>query len=86
MHRRGEDCGAMVGRQSQEVVMADVEFLSTGAGFVLLDDGTQLPITDYFDADGDDCEPARATVCVAGTDDFGWLTIDLEGHVEMRLT
>jgi len=47
------------------------------AGTVLLSDGTVLPITNYFDEWGEDCEPEDAVTCVAGTDAFGWLSIDL---------
>lgn len=44
---------------------------------VVLNDGTELPITNYFDIYGEECPPDQAVSCVAGTDDFGWLSIDL---------
>lgn len=44
---------------------------------VILDDGTELPVTNWFDDDGDECDPDDAITCIAGTDEDGWLTIDL---------
>lgn len=46
-------------------------------GFCLLADGTILPVTSWLDEDGDDCSPDDAVACVAGTEAFGWLSIDL---------
>ena len=40
----------------------------------LTDGGEQLPITNLFSADGDDCEPADAVVFVCGTDASGWFS------------
>lgn len=55
-----------------------VAMINVSQGWVVLGDGTTLPITDYFDGTGDDCDPEEATVIVAGTDAFGWLTIEIE--------
>jgi len=44
---------------------------------VLLEDGTMIPITNFFDEDGDDCDPDDAIVIVAGREGFGYLTIEL---------
>lgn len=53
------------------------DFVNRKLGIVLLTDGTELPITDFFDLDGDECAPENAVSCVAGSDEYGWLSIDL---------
>jgi hypothetical protein len=46
-------------------------------GLVLLQDGTLLPITNWY-ADGEECGAAEATSCVAGPMlDGKWVAIDL---------
>lgn len=44
---------------------------------VVMSDGTEIPITNYFDEWGEECEPDDAVTCVAGSDSYGWITIDL---------
>lgn len=47
-------------------------------GEVHLSDGQVLPITNFFDDDGDECGADDAVVCVAGPDADGyWLSVDL---------
>ena len=55
----------------------DVEVISLNERTVTLRDGTVLPITDFLDIYGDDCEPADAVVCIAGTDEYGWLDVEI---------
>ncbi len=45
---------------------------------VITEDGQTLPITNMFDADGDECDDVDdAVTCVAGSDKDGlWLSID----------
>lgn len=58
--------------------MADVTHVALHDGYVLLDGGVVVPITNMMDEDGDDTDdPAEAVVCVAGDDCHGWYTIDL---------
>ena len=54
-----------------------IEVLDLDDRVAVMSDGSTLPLTDFFDDDGDDCEPWDAVVCVAGSDSFGWLTISL---------
>ncbi|MDW9880494.1 hypothetical protein GOA90_25235 [Sinorhizobium meliloti] len=60
--------------------LPDIERISIEGRFVVLSDGEVLPITDFFDDEGDDCEPADAVECVAGRDGYGWMTIAIEGE------
>lgn len=60
--------------EQREVVVVAI---NCGLRQVLLDDGTMIPITNFFDEFGDDCEPDDALVVVAGNDGFGYLTIEL---------
>ena len=46
--------------------------------WVTLLDGTVLPISDYFDEYGEDCEPEEAVVIVAGTDELGWVSVPID--------
>ena len=45
--------------------------------YVLLGDGKQVPITNWFDGNGDECEKPDAVVIVAGTEAAGFHVIDL---------
>lgn len=54
-----------------------IEYVDLDAGMVRLADGTELPITDWFDCDGDDCEPENAVTIVAGSEAFGWIDVEL---------
>lgn len=54
----------------------DVERLCLDSRFVLMTDGEILPITKLLDDDGDECDLAVASACVAGRDGYGWLVID----------
>jgi len=55
----------------------EVEVVSLYERTVTLRDGTVLPITEFLDVFGEDCEPIDAVVCIAGTDEFGWLDIEI---------
>lgn len=55
----------------------DVERICIDSRFVVLTDGEVLPITNFYDDDGDECEPADATSCIAGRDGYGWVTIEI---------
>lgn len=52
----------------------------THSRLVILDDDHVLPITNFFDEDGDECDIEDACIAVAGKDGFGWITFDLCGH------
>lgn len=54
-----------------------IDFIDLDAGMVRMADGTELPITDWFDCDGDPCEPDQAVTIVAGTEAFGWIDAEL---------
>lgn len=54
-----------------------VDLVDLDSRTVLLGDGTILPITDFLDGEGDDCEPREAVFCIAGTDGYGWLDIEI---------
>lgn len=43
---------------------------------VVDDHGNVLPITNWFDADGDECAPDDALACVAGTGEL-WYAVNL---------
>lgn len=53
----------------------NVETVMLEAGYVVLEGGLVLPILDYLDDDGEDCEPDDAVTCVAGNAEYGWITV-----------
>lgn len=55
----------------------EIKVVSLDQRTVTLADGTVLPATDFIDKFGDDCEPIDAVVCIAGSDDFGWMQVDI---------
>ena len=58
--------------------MAEIEALNRALRIILLDDGKTYPITNWFDQNGDDCDPDDAEFAVAGPDSNGkWYTIEL---------
>lgn len=58
-------------------ITEDIEYIDVTRGTIVLADGTELPITDWFDRDGEDCDPADAVAVVAGSDEFGWIDVDV---------
>lgn len=66
--------------------LKDAMMVNCAARVAILSDGEQLPITNFADSDGDDCEPADAIACVAGPDRDGkWWAIDLR-HFDLQAT
>jgi hypothetical protein len=51
-------------------------FINRERSFVVMGDDTVIPITNFIDFDGEDCDPDDAYALVAGDEDFGWLTIE----------
>ena len=62
-----------------------IAYVDLGGMFVLLNNGETLPITNMFDADGDECEAAEAVSIVAGIDGLGWWSVPLEFAEEERM-
>ena len=46
-------------------------------GLALFDCGTTTPVTHWMDSSGHPSEPERAVVCVCGSPQLGWHTVDL---------
>lgn len=55
----------------------ELEMLNVRRNFAVFKNGVILPITDYFDDEGEPCEGDVAVACVAGSDEFGWLDIEI---------
>lgn len=55
----------------------DIEAVNRAQAIALLSDGTTLPVTNWFDSWGDECEPQEAVSCVAGQEGSDWWSIDL---------
>lgn len=57
-----------------------VDFISKDGKVTAIVDDEVLPVTDLFDANGEDCDLANAVIAVAGPDKHGqWLTLDVTG-------
>lgn len=46
----------------------EVDAIHRARGIAILSDGQEVPITNWFDTDGDDCEYADAVSCACGPD------------------
>lgn len=57
--------------------LAEVDMLDLLGGFVLMSDGQTVPITNFFDEDGDECDPLDAVSVVAGPHDGLWLSVEV---------
>ena len=57
---------------------SEVLAINRARRIALLNCDCQVPVTDWFDAKGQDCKPADAIVCVCGDESHGWFTVDLE--------
>lgn len=56
----------------------EVEIISRIGRFAITSDGQRLPITNWIDSSGDECESEDAAFAVAGPTETGqWLSIDL---------
>lgn len=63
-----------------------IEVSCVKGGVAYTEDGQVLPVTNWLDEDGDDCDEDDAVVCVAGPDRDGfWLTIDFREMEEVTL-
>ncbi len=59
--------------------MSEVAMIHLARAIAITEDGQELPITNSFDSDGDECDLDEAVACVAGPDKGGyWLSIDLQ--------
>jgi hypothetical protein len=52
-------------------------FLHGERWLAVMPHGQVVPVTNWFDDEGDDCEHTDAITCVAGCDEIGWMTIEL---------
>lgn len=55
----------------------DVVSLNRSSGVALLSNDAIVPVTNWFDFEGDECEEHLATTCVCGDADNGWFAVDL---------
>lgn len=57
------------------------EAINIGRALFVATDGETYPITNWFDADGDECAPEDAIAAVAGVEGR-WFALDLRDFVE----
>jgi len=55
----------------------DVVSLNRGQKLAILSNDACVPITNYFDEEGDECDEEDACTCVCGDDSNGWFAVDL---------
>ena len=56
----------------------EVTCIHRGRSEAILEDGQVLPVTQYCDSFGEECDGPEAVSCVAGPDKDGlWVSIDL---------
>lgn len=54
-----------------------VQSVHRGNAQALLSNDVIVPVTNWFGADGEECEPITAVTCVCGADGVGWYAVDL---------
>lgn len=54
-----------------------IEHVCKDHGIVTIAGGRRMSVTTWLDDFGDDCQPEDAVACVAGSDESGWVCIDL---------
>ena len=52
-----------------------VELVSLHGGYVLMTNGTVLPVSTWHDDEGCECGPDEASYCIAGSNEQCWWTI-----------
>lgn len=66
--------------------MIEVAMINCKLFVAITEDGQELPVTNSFDADGDECDLEDAVSCVAGPDKDGlWVSIDLTAFDDVVL-
>ncbi len=63
----------------------DVLAVSRAHGVVIADDGQAYPVTNWFDEDGEECEPGEALACVSQGPEGGFFAIDLTQFEELTV-
>lgn len=64
----------------EEIGTVALHALSRIDRIVVTKAGDALPVTNWYDEDGDECEPGDAVAAVAGPQQDGsWISFDLEG-------
>lgn len=64
----------------------DIAAINRAKRIAVLENGETIPITNFFEAGGDECDPSDAVTCVAGPCSNGkWYSIDLREYERMAL-
>ena len=64
----------------------DIAAINRAKRIAVLESGETIPITNFFEAGGDECDPSDAVTCVAGPCSNGkWYSIDLKQYERMIL-
>jgi hypothetical protein len=56
---------------------AEVDLINMDDRVVHMTDGTMLPIVEFYDDDGAECDPDDAIGCSAGTEEYGFVDITI---------
>jgi hypothetical protein len=77
-HQHGEMVmGEVLDMTKDPSVELDVIVVNRSLGVAILNNGSHVPVTHWFDARAKECTPVDAVSCVAGDDSVGWFSIDL---------
>lgn len=57
--------------------LPEVMLIHRKRAMALLEGGDMVPVTNWFDASGRECDPVLAVTCVCGDPEVGWYVIDL---------
>lgn len=60
------------------MIELEIDLVHRARGIAILSDGQEIPVTNWLDIDGNDCDYADAVACVAGPDvDGNWYAVAL---------
>lgn len=63
---------------STGMIELEVDAINRKLGIAILSDGQEIPVTNWFDMDGNECDYADAVACACGPDfDGNWYAVAL---------
>ena len=60
--------------------LPEVVMINRKRALALLEGGDIVPVTNWFDDRGEECDPDDAVACVCGNDETGWYVIHFAQH------
>lgn len=70
---------------ADDLIELEVQLVHRARGIAILSDGQEIPITNWIDMDGNECDYADACACACGPDfDGKYYAVALGSFVEVK--